>query len=74
MFLTTSLLTTSLYFFKSIGTIFKLLKSKSSTFVFKLFTKVETFTNLLMFSLSTSVFKAIKSLLAAKLDVSTPVS
>ena len=62
---------TLLNYFKSIGTVFDLPKSKSSLFVFKLFKLVGILTNLLMSSLSTSDFKAIKSLLAAKLDVST---
>ena len=38
-----------------------------------LFKSVETLTNSLISSLSTSTFKAAKSLLAAKLDVSTTV-
>ena len=42
--------------------------SKSFTFVFKLFKLVRTLTNLAMSSLS------IKSFLAAKSDVSTPVA
>ena len=74
VFLTTSLAITSLYFFKSIGLVFNLPISKSSTFLFKLFKLVGTLTNLLMSSLSTSAFKAIKSFLAAKSDVSTPVA
>ena len=75
MFLTTSLSTRSLIFFKSTGTAFNLpTTSKSSTFVFKLFELVGTLTNLLMSSLSTSAFNAIKSFLAAKSDVSIPVA
>ena len=60
------------YFFESTGTVFNLAISKSS--VFKLFKLVGTLTNLLMSYLSTSTFKAIKSFLAAKSDVSTPVA
>ena len=58
----------------STGTVFNLPTSKSSTFDFKLFQLVGTSKNLLMSSLSTSAFKAIKSFLAAKSDVSTPVA
>ena len=43
---------------------------ENKTFVFKLFKLVEILTNLLMSRLLTSVFKAIKSLSAPKLDVS----
>ena len=71
--LITSLATTSLNVFKSAGTVFNLPTSKSSTFVFELLKIVETLTNLLMSSLSISAFKAIKSFLAAKLDVLKPV-
>ena len=53
-FLTTSLSTTSLIFFKSAGTAFNLLTPKSSTFVFKLLKLVRTLSNLLMLNLSTS--------------------
>ena len=74
VFLTTSLSTASLHIFKSRGTVFNLPTSTSSTFVFKLFKIVEKLTNLLIFSLSTSAFKATKSFLAAKSDVSTPVA
>ena len=71
VFLTTSLSTASL---KSIGTVFNLPTSNSSYFVFKLFKLVETFTSLLISSLSTSTFKAIKYFLAAKSEISTPVA
>ena len=74
LFLTTSLSTISLKFFKSTGTVFKLPKSKSSTFVLRLFKLVGTLTGLLITSLSTSAFKAITYFLAAKLDVSTPIA
>ena len=50
VFLTTSLSTTSLNFFKSIGTVFNLPTSKSSTFVLKLLKLVGT--SLLVSSLS----------------------
>ena len=70
-FLTTSLSTTSLYFFKSTGTVFNLPTSESATLLFKLFKLVGTLTNLLMSSFSTSTFKGIKSFLAAKSDVSS---
>ena len=66
LFLTTSLSTTSLNFFKSTGKVFNLPTSKSSTFVFKLFKLVGTLVSLLMSSLSTLAFNAIKSFLAAK--------
>ena len=69
MFLTISLLTTEE---QSTGTVFNLLKSKSSTFVFKLFKPDWTLTHLLMSILITSAFKAIKYVFAAKLDVSSP--
>ena len=72
--LTTSLSTTSFNFFKSIRTVFNSQFSISSTFVFKLFKLVRTLTNLAMPNLSTSAFKAIKSFLAAKSDVPTPVA
>ena len=74
VFLTTSLLTTTLKFFIPIGTVFNLQTSRLPTFVFKLFKLVGTLTDLLMSSLSTSAFEAIKSILAAKLDVSTLVA
>ena len=48
--------------------------SKSSTFVFKLLKLVRILTSLAMSNLSTSAFKAVKSFLAAKSDVSTPVA
>ena len=73
-FLTTSLLTTSRNSFKSTGTVFNLSTSKSSTSISKLLKPVTTLTNLLMSSLSATPFQAIKLLLAAKLDVSTPVT
>ena len=47
---------------------------KSSTFVSKLFKLVGTLTNLLMSRLSISAFKATKSFLAAKKDVSILVA
>ena len=59
VFLITSLSTTSLSFFKSIGTVFNITTSKASTFVFKLFKRAGKFTSLLMSSLPTSAFKAI---------------
>ena len=64
----------SLNYFKSTRTVFSSPTSESSTFVFKLFKLVGTLTSLLMCSLSTSAFKAMKSFLAAKLDVSMPVA
>ena len=73
-FFTTSLFTTSLNFFKSSGIVFHLSTSKLPNFLKTLFKPVGTLTNLLMFRLSTSAFKARKSLLAPKLDVSTPVA
>ena len=72
--ITTSLATTSHNFCKSTGTVFNLPSSKSSTFVFKLFKLVGTLTSLLITYLSNSAFKAIKSFLAAKSDLSTPVA
>ena len=74
MFLTTSLSTISLNFFKSTGTVFSLPTSRSSTSVFKLFRLVGTLVSLLMSSLSTSAFKVVKSFLPAKLEVSMPVA
>ena len=59
---------------KSKEKVFNLPTSKSSTFVFKLFKLAETLTKLLISSLLTSVFKATKSFLAAKPDVSTLVT
>ena len=50
---------------------FNLPTSKSFTFAFKLFKLLRTITNLLISSLSTSAFKAIKYFLVAKSDVST---
>ena len=73
VFLTTSLSTTFI-FLKSTGTVFTLPASKSSTFVFKLFNLAGTLTSLGMSNLSTSIFKSINFLLAAKSDVSMPVS
>ena len=67
-------LITCLNFFKSTGTVSNLPTSKSSTFVFKLFKLVEKLVSLLMIILSTSAFKAIKSVLEAKSDVSMPVA
>ena len=72
VFLTTSLSTTPLNFFKSIGTVFNLPTSKLSTFAFKLFKIVGIFISFLMSNLPTSAFKAMKSFLAAKSDLSTP--
>ena len=74
IFLTTLLPTTSLNFFKSTGTAFNLPRSRSSTFVFKLFKLVEKLVSLLMSSLLTSAFKAIRYLLGAKSDVSMSVA
>ena len=67
VFSTTFLLTISLNFFKSIGTVF------SFAYVFKLSKLVKT-TNLLMPRLTASVFKSIIPFLAAKIDVSLPVA
>ena len=53
---------------------FNLQTSKSSTFVFKLFKLVGALASLLMSGLSTSPFKALKSFLAAKSDVSMPAA
>ena len=61
VFLTTLSSTTSLNFYKSTGTVFISPTSKLSTFVFKLLKLVRILTSLLMSSLSTSAFKAIKS-------------
>ena len=61
-------------FFKSTGTVFNLSLRNSSTFVFKLIKPGGTLTNLLISSLSTSTFKATKSFLVAKLDVSKLVA
>ena len=68
--MTSSLSTTSL---KSAGTVFNLSTSKSSIFDFKLFKLVGTSTSLLMSKISTLAFKATKSFLAAKSDVSIPL-
>ena len=73
VFLTTSLSSKTLDFFKSTGIVFNLPTSKSFTFIFKLFTPVGKLASLLMSNLSTTAFKAIKSFLAAKSDVSMPV-
>ena len=70
VFLTTSLSTTSLIFFQVYRNSFEF---TNSTFVFKLFKLVGTLTNLAISNLSASIFKAIKSFLAAKSDVLTPV-
>ena len=71
MFLTTLWYTTSIKFaissLKSIGTIL-------NTFVFKSFKLVGILTNSLISSSSTSAFRAIKSFLAAKSNISTPVA
>ena len=74
VFLTTSLSTTSLSFFKPTRTVLNLPTSKSSTFVFKIFKLVETLTSSLMSSLLTSALKSVKSFLAAKSDLSMPVA
>ena len=66
--LTTSSSTTSLNFYKP--TVFNLSTSKASTFVLELSKLV----NLLISSLWTPAFKAIKSFLASKSDVSMPVA
>ena len=50
-------------FFKSIGTVFDWSTSKSSALVFRLFRSFRTLPNLLISSLSTSTFKAIKYML-----------
>ena len=63
-----------LFFSKSIGTVFNFLTSKFSIFVFELFKSVVLLTNLLMSGLATSTFKAIKSFLVDKSNVSTPAS
>ena len=74
MFLSTSLSTTSLNFFKYTEKVFSLPTSKSFTFVFKVFKLDGTLTSLLISTLSTSALKAIKSFLATKSDVSTHVA
>ena len=48
--------------------------SKSSTFIFKLFALVGTLTSLLMSSLSTPSFKAMKSFWKDKSDISMPTA
>ena len=73
-FLTTSLSTASFSFSKSTETVFGLPTFKSSTFVFKLFNLVATFISLLIYSLSTSAFKARKSFLGGKSDISQPAA
>ena len=90
LFFTTLFFITSLKFVKSmetvfnitasksstfiVKTVFNITASKSSTFIVKTLKLVGTLTNLLMSSLLTPAFKAKKKLLAAKLDVSTPVA
>ena len=74
VFLKTSLSTISLSFLKPKESVFNFPTSKSSTFDFELFQLVGTLVSLLMSSLSTSVFVAIASFLAAKSDVSMSVS
>ena len=74
LFFTTLFFITSLKFAKSMETVFNITASKSSTFIVKTLKLVGTLTNLLMSSLLTPAFKAKKKLLAAKLDVSTPVA
>ena len=64
--------TTPINFLRSTGKYFNLPTPKSSTFAYKLFKLVETLVSLLKPTLSTSTFKAIKSFLAAKSDVSMP--
>ena len=61
-----------LIFFKSTGTLSNFSTSKSSPFVFEIFKPVGMLTNLLISSLSILIFKAIKSLSAAKLDILVP--
>ena len=74
VFLTTSLSIKSLNLFKPTQTVFNIPTSKSSTFVFKLFKLLGILTSLLMFDLPPSAFQAIKSFLASKSDVLTPVA
>ena len=74
IFLITSLSIAWLNLFKATGAVCNLLTSKPSTFVFKSFKMVEILTNLVMSNLSSSAFKARKSFLAAKSDVSTPLA
>ena len=62
------------WFFKSTEIVFNLSASNSFSVVFKLFKLVIALTNLLMCKLSTSAFKAVKSTLAAELDVLTPAT
>ena len=66
VFLTTSLSNALLNSFKPTGRVFNFQTFKLPTFVFELSKLVETLTNLLMSSLPTSAFKAIKSFLAGK--------
>ena len=61
VFLTTSLSTASINFFKSTVAVFNLPTCKSFTYVFKLLKLVGTLFSLLMSSLPTSAFKAITS-------------
>ena len=70
VFFTTCLSTTSFKFFKSLGTVFNLQKSKSFTFAFNLIKIAGTLMNLAMTNLSTSVFKTENSFLTAQADVS----
>ena len=58
----------TLNFLKFIEAVFSLPTFKSFNFVFELLRLVGTLTNFLTSTLSTSVLKAIKSTLAAKLD------
>ena len=73
LLLTTSLSYTSPDFFKSAGTVLNLPTSKSSSFVSKLFKLVGKLVSLLMSSLPTSAFKAIKHFLEAKSDLTMPL-
>ena len=63
-----------IHYIRSTETVFNLPLSKSFTLVFMLFKLARALTSLLMPSFSTSVFKTIKALLAAKSDVSVPVA
>ena len=74
MLIASFLFTKSLNFYGSIGTVFKLQTFWLSAFLFKSFKAAGTLTNLLISNLSASAFKAIKSLLPAKLNIVTPVT
>ena len=73
VFLTTSLSTALLNYFKSTGKVFNFSTSNAFTLAFKLFKLFGTLVILLMSSLWNSAFKAIKSFWATKSDVSMPV-